>query len=164
MSRLPSSLHSASLICLSLDVDALQRMSLKTLLRIAILAEIVLSLSGGLWDIAFDTRLPEPLRSYLASKNEAWSMVDNIMLIVGVPTLIAMIVGWIGLWCLWRPARAIYLYSWLAGLLLTAFIGPVVFSAVASMLSDAAVLSAGLILGLIYFSDLRHAFERPKSS
>jgi hypothetical protein len=90
-------------------------------------------------------------------------MADNITLFAGVPTFIAMIVAWIGLWRLWRRARAIYLYSWFAGLLLTAFVGPVVFSGVASMLSDAALLSAGLILGLIYFSDLCHAFEHPKT-
>jgi hypothetical protein len=139
-------------------------MPLKIVLRVAILAEIVLAVTSAVWDIAFETRFPEPLRNYLDSeKSDAWSIADNVVLIVGVPTLIAMIVGWIGLWRLWRPARSIYLYSWVAGLLLTALSGPTVFSALAYMLSDAAVLSAGLIFGLIYFSDLRHAFGRQKT-
>ena len=141
----------------------LQRMPLKTLLRVAILAEILLAAFGALVDIALETRLPESLRNYLAAESESWLIADNIMLFVGIPTLIATIVGWIGLWRLWRPARPIYLYSWLAGLLLTAFTGPAVSSAVGYMLSDASVLSAGLILGLIYFSDLRHAFERSET-
>lgn len=135
-------------------------MPLKTLLRVAILGEILLGVSGAVLDIALESALPEPLRNYLAGQTESWTTADSIMLFVGIPMFIVMIVGWIGLWRLWRPARAIYLYSWLAGLLLTAFPGPVVSSAVGYLLSDASVLCAGLTLGLIYFSDLRHAFER----
>jgi hypothetical protein len=55
------------------------------------------------------------------------------------------------------------LCSWLAGLLLTAFMGPAVSSTVGYMLGNASVLCSGLILGLIYFSDLRHAFENEKT-
>ena len=138
----------------------LQRVPLKTLLRVAILAEVLLGVFSALLDIALQSKLPEPLRNYLAAESESWSATDNIVLVIGVPMVVATIVGWIGLWRLWRPARSIYLYSWLAGLLLTAFSGPAVSSAFGYTLSDASVLSAGLILGLIYFSDLRHAFDR----
>ena len=145
-------------------MDAIQRMPLKTLLRVAILAEVLLGVFGTLLDIALESRLPEPLRNFLATESESWSATDNFMLCVGVPMLMAMIVGWIGLWRLWRPARPIYLCSWLTGLLLTSFTGPVVSSAVAQMLFDAATLFAGLILGLIYVSDLRNAFERKETN
>lgn len=141
-------------------MNGTQRLPLKTLLRVAILAEILLGVFSGLLDLALETRLPEPLRKYLAAESESWSTTDSIALFVGIPIAIAAIVGWIGLWRVWRPARAIYLYSSLAALLLAAFTGPVVYSAVGGMLSDASVICWGLILGLIYFSDLRHAFER----
>jgi len=139
-------------------------MPLKTLLRLLIVAEILLGGLGAALDIALEPRLPEPLRSYLAADSESWSTTDNIMLCIGIPTLIATIVSWIGLWRLWPSARPIYLYSCVAGVLLVAFLGPSVSSAVGTMFSEGAMLVAGFILGLIYFSDLRHAFERAKTN
>ena len=139
-------------------------MPLKTLLRVAILAEILLAAVGLMAEIVLEPRLPEPLRNYLAAEGEkSWSTIHTVMLVLAVPMLIAAVVSWIGLWRLWRPARPIYLYLSIAGLLLTAFLGPSVASAVGSMFSDACTLTAGFILGLIYFSDLRHQFERRES-
>jgi ACR3 family arsenite efflux pump ArsB len=83
-------------------------MPLETLLRVAILAEIFLGVSSGLLDLALESRLPEPLRNYLAVQNESWSTIDSIIVFVGTPAIIAAIIGWIGLWRVWRPARAIY--------------------------------------------------------
>ena len=141
-------------------VNTVSRIPLKTLLRCAILAEILLGILGAVLDIVLEQRLPEPLREYLAAESESWSGTDTAMLCVGVPVLIALIIAWIGLWRLWPPARPLYLYSWLASIVMVAFLGPSVSSAIGYMLGEGAILAAGFILGLIYFSDLRHAFER----
>jgi hypothetical protein len=140
-----------------------ERMPLKTLLRLAIVAEVLFGMLGAVADIMLERHLPEPLREYLAAESESWSSTDTAVLLIAVPVLIALIVAWIGLWRLWPPARPLYLYSWIASIVIVAFTGPAVSSAVGYMFGEGAILAAGFILGLIYFSDLRHAFEHPQS-
>jgi|SRR5688500_18716296 len=138
-------------------------MPLQKILRISIITEIASALSGVVVDFAFASRLPEPLRDYVESESEAaWSTSDTLLVVSWLPILIGIVAGWIGLWRLWPPGRSIYLCSWLASVVVTAFCGPVVSLAPATVLLEVSTLAAGLTIGLIYFSELRHAFERTK--
>jgi hypothetical protein len=129
--------------------------------ELAIVAEIAFAVLGAAVDFVFESRLPEPLRGYLSSEREsAWSTSDTLLVGLAIPIAIGVIVGWIGLWRLWPPARPIYLCSWVGSLVAITFCGSVVSFALASALWEVSTLAAGVIIGLIYFSELKHAFER----
>jgi hypothetical protein len=131
------------------------------MLRVLIVCEVALIVLTIAVDSATRGALPATLQSYLAEADAATPSATIIVAaVVGLITLVAVGVGWIGLWRLWRPARAIYTTALLTGLGAVLFIGPVVWSSAAGALDDLASICAGIILGLIYFSELRAHFER----
>ena len=73
----------------------------------------------------------------------------------------ATVLAWIGLLNLWRPARAIYFWTWVATLLLLPLESAWIFAPVGYMLDSAATLVGGAVLGLLYFSDAGAPFARP---
>jgi len=72
----------------------------------------------------------------------------------------ATVLAWLGILNLWRPARAIYFWTWVATLLLLPLESAWVFSPVGYMLDSAASLVGGALLGVLYFSDAGRWFER----
>jgi hypothetical protein len=72
----------------------------------------------------------------------------------------ATLLAWVGILNLWRPARAIYFWTWVATLLLLPLESAWVFSPVGYMLDSVATLFGGAVLGVLYFSDASRWFER----
>lgn len=83
-------------------------------------------------------------------------LLGLLWLFVIASTLLA----WAGL--LWRlaAARALYLVSWLAYLVLIALRGPAGPSGAADALQLLMALNGGAILAIAWLSDLRHRFVR----
>jgi hypothetical protein len=72
----------------------------------------------------------------------------------------ATVLAWIGILNLWRPARAIYFWTWVATLLLLPIESAWVFAPLGYMLDSAATLVGGALIGVLYFSDARAHFDR----
>jgi hypothetical protein len=85
---------------------------------------------------------------------------DFVLTSLWVAVTAATILAWVGLLNLWRPARAIYFWTWVAALLLLPLESARVFSPAGYMLDTAASLVGGALLGVLYFSNARTYFER----
>lgn len=135
------------------------------ILRLLIAAEVSLGVLSIAADFTLERNLPTGIQSYIAKSAEsdlslaqAWGLGIGFLLIIG------LIVGWIGLWRLWRPARTIYTICWLAGIPLYLLLDPVVYyTPIGAMLSEYSVLAAGAILGLVFFSEFSSYFTKTKA-
>lgn len=132
------------------------------LLRGLVLVEVACGVSSAVLDLVFENTLPAEIRQYVArAENTPLSTVQMAGYVWGVILSIGMIVSLVGLWKLWGPARQLYTGCWLLGVPVYLLIEPVFYySPVGAMLSEFSVLAAGMILGVIYFSDLSAHFER----
>jgi hypothetical protein len=82
-----------------------------------------------------------------------------VALLVFGALIIALVVSWIALWLLKPWARVLYTAVVIISLVFTLFLGPVVTSSLGAMLYAISTLASGLILGLVWFSELRERFE-----
>ena len=139
-------------------------MSLKQLLRLSIVAQLAFAALAVAVDFAFHSWLPEPLRTYLEADAQAEpSVSDFVVLAAAVPLLVIGVVSLIGLWRFWWWSRPLYLFSWIGSWVLVPFLGPTVLLAVADTLWEVSAVFGGFTVGLIYCSDLRHAFTRSQA-
>ena len=84
---------------------------------------------------------------------------DVLTGVVFVALVVALVVAWVGLWLLKRWARTLYTTLVVISLVVTLFLGPVVTSALGAALYSISTLAGGVILGLLWFSELRGSFE-----
>ena len=84
---------------------------------------------------------------------------DLALTALWMAVIAATVLAWVGILNLWRPARAIYFWTWVATLLLMPLESAWVFAPVGYMLDSAATLVGGALLGVLYFSDVRTHFE-----
>jgi hypothetical protein len=137
-------------------------MPLTTYFRALLLIYTVLvfgELASG--PMTLDT-LPDAVRKYAEDQWEQGppSETADALMLVSFGALVLMFISLSGLWLLWRPARmlfTVYLLLLAIGLVLA---GPVVESALTSVLAFMNTTISGLILGMLYFSPLRHYFDK----
>ena len=135
--------------------------SLQRILRYLIVAEIVLVVLMVAAAFVEDRFLPPLLQQYQESiSSDEFSSTDILWLAVGIPALIVSIVAWIALWRGWRIGRRLYTIGWIAFLPVIAFTGPLVQTGAVSFIDTVSSLVGGVILGLLYFSDLRQQYDR----
>ena len=122
-----------------------------------VLAELVLIVAGAVVDFApGPLSLAEPSRDQTtAPSGGRLYLLTALWVVVAVGT----VSSWVGLLCLAREARPLYLGSWCAYLLLNVLRGPAVETAAAWALEMLMALVGGGILGLVYFSELRTQFR-----
>jgi hypothetical protein len=140
--------------------DQPEPLPLQRVLRYCILAEIVLvALSIGA--VFVENRfLPPLLRQYQESVFSAQlSAGDGLWLAIGVLAVIFSVVAWVALWRRWRSGRRLYTLAWVLFLPMMAFTGPVVHTGPGDCLETLLSVVGGIILGLLYFSDLRHLYD-----
>jgi hypothetical protein len=77
-----------------------------------------------------------------------------------VTTSLAAFAAWISLVFFWRGARRLYIASWVLGTMLTLVSGARVDTSLGAMFGELSAVVGGVILGLVYFSDLGRQFER----
>jgi hypothetical protein len=132
----------------------------ESILGLLIFCELAMCLATVVSDHALRAFLPGQLREYLSvAGRNAFRMPDVLFLVVWATMVVATIVGWIGLLNYWKPARAIYAVSWAATLAYTVLAGPIVRTSVGGTFDSMTALVGGLILGLIFFSDLKDKFR-----
>ena len=139
-------------------------MSAKILLRTLIVSEVALLVAGGLVHFATMASLPNHLRQYFDEQAHVeWTIVDWVGCAVNAGIGVSRLIAWIGLWRLWQPARLLYVAATAASLLILPFMGPNVCSALVNTLLTANVFCSGLIVGVVFFSDVRLNFGRATS-
>ena len=129
----------------------------KKILRILILAEIILGLLSSATR-AFEAEIVAPPGADLEFDG-AWSPIGAFL---GILCFGALIIGWIGLWKLWRPARMIYTLSWVFGPAVVYLALRIwnVQTPTEAFFGEFVGVAAGMILGLTYFSDLAKHFTK----
>ena len=132
------------------------------LLKLGILVEVVCVLGTVVLEAILEDTLPNEIRLYIARNDKAeMTSVQMVGYGIGLVLLAGMIVSWIGLWRLWRPARTIYAACWLLGILLYLVMEPAYYyTPVGVILSEYSTLAGGFVLGLLYFSDVSVHFSR----
>ena len=128
-----------------------------------VVADILLAFSIIGAELMFQWTLPAPLREYAVGR--AWSP-SNVWaaggLMVWATTVSCTVVAWIGLLNYWRLARPLYLVAWGTWVLLALISGPSVLTPVGAMFDMLSSIVGGVIIGLVYFSDLARSFEKPR--
>ena len=132
-------------------------MRLERTLNILILSDVLLVALSIVADWTLDFLLPQPLRTYVAA--EGICFANSFLMVLWVNVALGTTLSWIGLLNLVRGARALYLWSWIGHLVLTLLSGPVVSAQAAQVLQILGALVGGIIIGLIYFSELRGSFR-----
>ena len=134
-------------------------------LRGCILLEITLAVALMLIGVVGEPFLPEPLRAYVEAQSDAaLTPRELILLPLDLLVLALAVTAWVGLWRGWRKSRRLYTAVSALTLPLLLFHPADVASGVSNFLEATAAMVAGVILGLLYFSELRHRYEdRPKA-
>ena len=128
--------------------------------RWLVTASLVLGIGGGVLSWLGEAYLPEPLRDYVSDREHTAATVEWIIIMGGVPFVIAWVVSVIGLYRFWRIARPLTLVVQIWGLLLQAFLGPTVELAITNLLYQAGSLLTGVIIAIIYLTPAKTWFER----
>ena len=107
--------------------------------------------------------LPPELAEYVHSRFAAgwtgnvWHMFRLMLL---AATALFAFASWIALASFWMFSRGLYVFSWALGMLLILFAGPSVRTSISAMFREMNALVGGVIIGLVYCSELAHRFER----
>jgi hypothetical protein len=132
-------------------------MNLPRVLRALIATEATLGLVGLVAGALLRDSLPEMLQQYLMLHDgPKWTTLDMLYLVV----FALLITGWIGLWKLRPWSRRVYTIAQILGLFATPMLGPQVSHGIESMLNELTILTAGVTLGLVWFSPLAVHFGR----
>ena len=129
-------------------------------LSILIGSELALVVMGGAAELALPGPLPAELRlgrleHAAAAAPDASPFLTALWAAIAVGTVLS----WVGLLYLLREARGLYVASWIGYVVLTLLRGPVLETALGSALSMLMALVGGVILGVVYFSELRSEFR-----
>ena len=105
--------------------------------------------------------LPATLQQFESEPSDSFGIADILCLCFGILLIIAAIISWVALLGGWRRGRMLYTATWVACAPFMLVAGPSVQSALLSTVDTAASLAGGVILGYLYFSDIRHFYEQP---
>jgi len=129
-------------------------------LILLVLADVVLVTLTIVAELVFNRTLPRALRDYqLASSTPPWSLTDIALFGVWLIIAATTIVAWLGLLLHWKHGPALYAGAWALMLVLVLLSGPSVMTGPGAMLFTLESLIGGMILGLVYFSELRLQFQ-----
>jgi len=131
-----------------------------TVLRRLIATDI--ACSGAAFSIGFfgDPFLTGVLRAYQDAQLDAdMSQRDWLLLPLDVALLALSVAAWVALWRGAKRGRFLYTILVFASIGLLPFDEPMASSGLTMLLLSAGTLVQGVILGTLYFSDLRHRGE-----
>lgn len=133
------------------------------ILRTLIVCELLMFIITLVVDSMTLHQLPKAIQEYNQQLDSApLTTVQSFFAVVAILMLISIVISWVGLWRLWRPARSIYTITLIIGILSSPFFDQTIMSPVAGSLDEIASICTGLILGLLFFSDARHHFDKKK--
>ena len=132
------------------------------LLWMLVLADLLLSFASVGSEAFFGWTLPPALLAYQHSRVTDFSIngIGDVMQLglLAAACLVAF-AAWIGLVGYWRYARGLYLLACGIWLMQVVFEGAVVMLGISLAFRMLNALVSGLIIGLVYFTDLARRFE-----
>ena len=138
-------------------------MNKSRLLLILVAANVLFAFGSVGAEAFFGWTLPPVLAEYERARFSSFSIANPAdvfrLLLIAITSLLAFS-AWIGLASFWRYGRGLYLVSWATWILFILFAGARVTTSVSSAFGALDALVAGVIVGLVYFSDLARRFER----
>ena len=131
------------------------------LLRFLVVADVFLAFGSVGAQALFGWTLPPELQAFTHDRfNRLPGLLDVFPLFLVWTTSVCALVAWVGLLTFWRHARGVYVASLSFWLLHILFAGASVKPSVAALFTTGNAVIGGMILGLVYFSDLARRFER----
>lgn len=128
-----------------------------TLLRVCVVSEWIFLAFGLVLSFMLESRLPEPLREWLAADAARDPGArDLLALVLFIPALLCWLAGSVGLLFLKRWAAWLYLGAAVVLHLLSCLLGPTVEHAVTMLYFNVSLVLSGLVLGLAFFSPALH--------
>ncbi len=129
-------------------------MNKSQILRFLVVLEWIYIIAAVVLSSTLENQLPLELKAWLDMQIEAEiSTFDIVVLVVGLPALVASIAGSIGLFLLKKWGAWTFLISGIISYALFPFAGPTVEHAVADMIDEFSVITAGMIIALAFFTD-----------
>ncbi len=108
--------------------------------------------------------LPDMLIFYLAEQEAAgFTSAENITFSVISLFFVGYLISSIGLLCMKRWSRSLYLNVNIGLIIVTFFVGPQIVTPVSFALNDIYMAMVGLTIGLLYFTDTKELFEARNS-
>ena len=136
-------------------------MNKSRLLWMLVAADVLLAFASVGAEMFFGWTLPPALAEYTRLRvSRLPSPGDVFQLVLLAVCVTSAFAAWIGLVSYWWVARRLYLFSLATWMLLILLSGPSVMPSVAAVIMVMNALVGGIILGLVYFSDLAPRFER----
>ena len=133
----------------------------RSTLRWLVIVEILLTAFSGAVSFLQTPFLPPALQQFERESFSSFGIRELLLLCLAAPLLILSLIAWIALLRGWRSGRTLYTIVWLAVAPLMLLLGPRVASALLSTVDAATSVIGGIILGLLYFSDIRRLYEPP---
>jgi len=123
-------------------------------LRIAIVVFWLSQAIGLLISYPLESDLPSHLQQYIAwDMEQDLSQWQPVVIIFGLLSIVAILVGSIGLFVFREWGRKLFAISWGVLLIISPFLGPTVEHGVVSFFSYLGTLSTGVVLGIAFFTD-----------
>jgi len=103
---------------------------------------------------------PPEVRAFVAARAEQpLTWLEWLLAGISIPLVILLVTSWFMLWHLRPSGRVLYTVVWAISMVVYFFDPVQVSGGLSLLLTEIAALVAGVILGLIYFSDLRIHFD-----
>jgi len=134
-------------------------MNKSRLLQVLVAADVLLAFASVGSEAFFGWTLPPALADYTRGRFGHFGPGDALRFLLLGTTVLCAFGAWISLVAYWRHARRLYVVSIALSALLTVVSGPSVRPSVSAMFVELNALVAGVILGLVYFSELAQCFE-----
>jgi hypothetical protein len=146
-------------------VTSLQARLLKSRLTLLVCMEALFVICTIVMSALADSCLPTQLQAYEASvSNAPHTLIDLIGFALYIVLLPTALTATIGLLLSWKPARPLFLWTRITVVAITPLQGINVQPGWAALFDDAAVLAAGVIIGMLYYSQLKEIYDKPKAA
>jgi hypothetical protein len=130
-------------------------------LRWLVVLEIVLVIFSIAISILQPPFLPPLLQQFEEEAMVQAEAGGDGLAVLQMALLALPVVAWVSLWKGWRNGRKIYTVNWLVLGAVGLFSGAGVRSAFGDVVETGSTLVAGMIFGILYFSEARHYYEVP---
>ena len=137
-------------------------MNKNQLLKTLVVANVFLAFASVGAEAFFGWTLPRELADFEHARFTGFSIMSaggSLQFLLIATSALCAFAAWIGLLTYWRYARPLLLISLSTTLLHVLVAGPSVKTSVSAMLNVMDAVVAGVILGLVYFTELARRFE-----
>lgn len=138
-------------------------MNLRRILSALVVADVFCAFATMGAEMFFHWSLPGPLQPFAGSHSPGGiGFLGSLRLLLWATSIGCTLVAWVALPNLWWFGRRLYTIAWASWMLHALVSGASVLTGPGAMFTLLGSVVAGAILGLVWFSDLRRQFERPR--